>query len=252
MYMRFLHLSVNPDAEKEFQQYYKTVIIPELQKMSGCKLVGLIKSGEESGDFISLTLWAEKSQAEDYEKGEVFQKLVAGVEKFLTETNEWKLQLSENLELEYGQSSEAMTKDDYAVAIKTNRGDFAPSEPKGMYIRIVSHKIQEGKTEEFKKIYSEEIIPALHAVKGCRYVYLSEDMKEQNAFLSITIWDVKSFADEYETSGKFEELLLKLRHTFSKFYLWKIALEQDSKNKLKTSEDLKVDHYTLIEGKSFQ
>ena len=252
MYMRFLHLSVNPDVEKQFQQFYKTTVIPELQKMSGCKLVGLIKSGEESGQFISLTLWAEKSQAENYEKGEVFQKLATQVEEFLSESSEWKVQLSDNLELEYKQSSEAMKKDDYAVAVKTSKSDFAPEEPKGMYIRIVSHKIQEGKTEEFKMIYSEKIIPVLQSTKGCKFVYLSEDMKEENSFLSITIWDDKSFADEYESSGKFEELISKIRHTFSQFYLWKMALEQDSKSKIKTSEDLKVDHYTLIEGKSIK
>jgi len=252
MYMRFLHLSVNPEVEKPFQQFYKTIVITELQKMPGRKLAGLIKSGEESGQFISLTLWAEKSQAEEYENGEVFQKLYTQVEEFLSESSEWKIQLSDKNELEYKPASETPVKDDYAVAVKTSKTEFAPDEPKGMYIRIVSHKIQEGKVEEFKKIYSDEIIPALQSTKGCKFVYLSEDMKTENQFLSITIWDNKSCADEYETNGEFDELISKIRHTFSQFYLWKMALEQDSKSKIKTSEDLKVDHYTLIEGKNFQ
>ena len=56
MYMRFLHLSVNPEVEKQFQQFYKTIVITELQTTPGCKLIGLIKSGNERGQFISLTM----------------------------------------------------------------------------------------------------------------------------------------------------------------------------------------------------
>ena len=252
MYMRFLHLSVNPDVEKQFQQFYKTIVIPKLQTMTGCKLAVLIKSGAERSQFISLTLWEEKNHAEQYEKGTAYQNLVAQVEGFLSQSSEWKVQLSDNLELEYKQSSDAIKKGDYAVAVKSTKSEFGPDEPTGMFIRIVSHKIQEGKVEEFKKIYTSEIVPALQAIKGCKFVYLSEDMREDNQFLSISIWEDKSSAEEYEASGKFEELVSKLRHTFSQFYLWKMALEQDSKSKIKTSEDLKVDHYTLIEGKSFK
>ena len=252
MYMRFLHLSVNPGVEKQFQQFYKTIVITELQTTPGCKLIGLIKSGNERGQFISLTIWETKTQAEQYEQGEVFQKLYAQVGEFLSESSEWKIQLSDKNVLEYKPASEEPVTKDYVVAVKTNKNEFAPEEPKGMFIRIVSHKIQEGKAEEFKRIYSNEIIPELQAVKGCSFVYLSEDMKAENEFLSITIWEDKSFAEEYEKSGRFDEFISKIRHTFSQFYLWKMALEQDSKSKIKTSEDLKVDHYTLIEGKSFK
>jgi len=58
-------------------------------------------------------------------------------------------------------------------------------------------------------------------------------------------------SDEYENSGKFEELTNKVKHTFSHFYLWKMALEHETNGKIQTSEDMKVDHYTMVAGKSF-
>ncbi len=70
-------------------------------------------------------------------------------------------------------------------------------------------------------------------------------------FLSVSIWNSKAEADEYENSGTFEELTNKVKHTFSRFYLWKMTLEQETKGEIKTSEDMKIDHYTIIAGKSF-
>jgi hypothetical protein len=47
------------------------------------------------------------------------------------------------------------------------------------------------------------------------------------------------------------ELVEKIRHTFSQFYLWKMALEKDYSAKVKTTDDLKVQAYNLVSGKSF-
>ena len=70
-------------------------------------------------------------------------------------------------------------------------------------------------------------------------------------FLSVSIWSSKADAEEYENSGMFEDLTKKIKHTFSHFYLWKMALEQESKRQIQTSEDMKIDHYTMVAGKSF-
>lgn len=251
MYMRFLQLSVNPDVEKQFQQFYKTVVISELQQMNGCKFAGLIKSNNEEGQFISLTLWEEKDQAEYYEKSKVFKSLSEQSELFLLSSSEWKIQLSDELELEYKPVSTAPVKKDYVVAAISNSNQASQEHSSGMFVRIVSAKIQSGKIKEFKNIYSADIIPVLQSTAGCRFAYLSESMKHENEFLSITIWDDKSYADEYEASGQFNELVSKLKHTFSQFYLWKIALEKESRDKIQTSDDMKIDHYTMVTGKSF-
>ena len=121
-----------------------------------------------------------------------------------------------------------------------------------LYVRIVSLAIQEGKEEEFKRIYSEEIIPALLSTKGCKYAYLTQSVQDKDGFISVTIWDSKYDADIYESSGKFDSLVEKVSHTFSQFYRWKMALEKDYDANIKTSEDMKVEKYNLVTGKGFK
>ena len=64
--MQLLHLSINGEYENVFRQFYNTIVLPQLQKMDGCKMAGLIKSNTNKGKFVSLTLWDAKNQAEKY------------------------------------------------------------------------------------------------------------------------------------------------------------------------------------------
>ncbi len=105
--------------------------------------------------------------------------------------------------------------------------------------------------EEFKKLYSAVIIPALKNTKGCQYAYLTESMQEENQIISLTIWDSKEDAERYEKSGRFAELTDKVKHTLSELYQWKMALEKETGKKAKTSEDLEVSRYSVVARKSF-
>ena len=251
MFLRLVQLSINTEYESTFRQVYNIVVLPQLQRLVGCRMAGLIKSNTERGKFISLTLWDKKKQAEDYEKSEVSKKLSEHIEQFLSESSEWKLQLSEDSKVEYKPVLESPSRTNYVVAVRSHNNKSKLAESTGMYIRIVSVKIQPDKIKEFKKIYSKEILPNLETAEGCSFAYLTENLKNDSEFLSFSVWEDKSFADQYELSGKFTQLTDKVKHTFSKFYLWKMELEQSSKGKINTSEDMKIDNYTLITGKSF-
>jgi len=249
--MRLLQLQLDPAHVDQFKKFYETVVFPQLQKMQGCLFAGLIKSKPEENEFISLTFWQEQAQAENYEKSGVFQKLFDQAKPFLSESAEWKMQLSKDMKLEYVQSSEEPKIKKYTVAVQNKETDELKIQPSEMFVRIVSLKIQEGKVEEFEKIYSSVIIPTLKKVRGCRYAFLTKSVGEPNEFISVTVWDKKEDADEYEASGKYQELVDKIKHTLSQFYLWKMSLEKDYSAKVATTDDLKVDHYDIISGKSF-
>jgi heme-degrading monooxygenase HmoA len=251
MFMRLVQLSINGEYESSFRQLYTISVLPQLQKMDGCKMADLIKSNSEKGKYISLTFWEDEKQAEKYEKSDAFKNLTAQVNMFLTESSEWKVQLSEDYRLEYKPVLDTPYRKNYSVFANTQNKNIINYEKTGMFTRIVSFKIEQKKIEEFKNIYSSEIIPILEATKGCSFAYLTEGIKDKNEFLSITIWEEKSFADSYENSEKFLEQMEKVRPTLSKFYLWKMNLEQNNKGKIETSEDMKVDNYTIITGKRF-
>jgi len=70
--------------------------------------------------------------------------------------------------------------------------------------------------------------------------------------ISLSIWDSKEDALNYEKSGAFDNLVNKLRPTFSQFYQWKMELDKNSAKKVSTSDDLKVTHYRVVTGKNLR
>ena len=66
--------------------------------------------------------------------------------------------------------------------------------------------------EQFKDLYEQKIIPVLKKTAGCRYAYLTEDANNTDEAISVTIWDTKESALEYETNGTFDSLLREAKH----------------------------------------
>ncbi len=250
MFMRLVQLNVENTEIEKFRETYNDEIIGRLQKTPGCRFVGLIENGTEECEFISLTLWDQQEQAEAYERGGVYEELLAKVKPCLKNSSEWKIQLSENLELEYKQVQEEPVIKKFSVQAQGDRNESS-SINSHLYLRIVSLSIQEGRENEFKKIFTDEIIPELLSTQGCKYAYLTRSTQDPRAFISVTIWKSKDDADFYESSGKFRELVDKVSHTFSQFYRWKMALERDYDANIKTSEDMRVERYNIVTGKNF-
>ena len=251
MFMRFLQIKIKEDFTAQFQHFYENTVLSDLQNVQGCLFAGLIKSGPEGNDFVSITFWKTQEQAENYENSSVFTNLIEQAKPFLSESTEWKIQLSDKMELEYAPVIEEPVIKKYSVADIAEDSEKISLKNPQMYIRIVSMKIQDGKLDEFKELYHNKVIPALKSTQGCRHIFLTQSVQEKDEFISVTIWNSKKDADAYEASGKFAELVSKLEETFSQFYLWKMQLEKDYSAKVKTSDDMKVEKYNLITGKSF-
>jgi len=252
MFMRLLQLRVKTQFLEAFRRFYEDTIIPALQKTPGCQFAGLMQSHPHPDECISLTFWDTQSNAEAFDKSETFQGLLQKAKPFLSESTEWKIQLSENFELEYKPVPEEPLLKEYVVAAQTEEAPPLSPQNARIHVRIVSAKIQEDKLEEFKQLYSTEVIPALQTTKGCSYAYLTENLQEENEFISVTIWDSQEDAESYEKNGRFAELLDKTKHTFSQPYQWKLGLEQGFRGQVVTSEDLSVTHYSLVTGKNLQ
>jgi len=251
MFMRFLQLKLKPDHINDFKNFYENEVTQELHRTAGCLFAGLIKSKPDENEFISLTFWQSLVDAENYETAGTFQKLFEQAKPFLSESAEWKLQLSEDMELKYGPVEEEPVIKKYIVTVRNEEENEFQFNSANMFVRVLSLIIQDDKLDEFKRLYTEVVIPELKNTKGCRYIFLTESVNAKNEFISVTIWDSKEFADEYETGGKFQNLTEKVKHTFSKLYLWKMSLEKEYGYNFKTSEDFKVDEYDVVTGKSF-
>ena len=122
---------------------------------------------------------------------------------------------------------------------------------KAMYLRLVSLKVKPDKIEEFRQIYITESVPTLRSVEGCRFAYLIESTDEKSEFISVTLWNSRKDADNYEKSGLFEKLLNKHKHTFENLFQWKMYLDRNESKKAVTSEDMTVTGYSILTGKRF-
>ncbi len=251
MYMRLVHGKYKHGTESEIRKVYDDIVIPRLQKTPGCLCVCLIKSEIHKDEGISLTLWDTQENAESYEKSGLYAKLLSAVKPHLSDTAEWKVQLSKDLELEYTYVHEEPVVKSYAFAAQTDKDIPIEDQSHTMYLRILSVKIQPGKLKELEKIYKEEIIPALLAVKGCLYAYLTEGIEEKNEVISVSLWDSKEDADTFEKSGELKKLLKRVEHTFSSLFQWKMALEKKYSGHVVTSDDIAMEKYRMVTGKHF-
>lgn len=252
MYMRLVQAKYEPDSLPRIRQIYDESIVPRLQTMPGCLCVCLIKSELQKDEGVSLTLWDSKEHAEDYEKSGVFQELLEKVKPYLSESSEWKIRLSKDLELEYQPVPEEPVVKCYPTVAQA-KGKIPDHEKTSMmYLRILSIRVKPGQMEEFKKLYVVEVIPTLRDVKGCRYAFLTENIEEENEVLSVTIWDSKQDADDYERNMIFDTLKKKVEHTFADLYHWKAALMMEYSGLVVTSEDPQLKTYNVVTGRSFQ
>ena len=250
MFMRLVQVKVKSESLDIVAGLYAERIVPVLQKTPGCIYASLIRSTSNPDESISLTLWETANDADTYEQSGSFQRLMAEAQPHLSDSSEWKIQLSKDLTLEYAPVSEEPVVRSYNVTTpSTNKLPKAEKGP--LYIRILSIKLQPGKTEEFAKIYQAEILPVLRSVQGCRYAFLTEGVEERNEVISLTIWDSKDAADVYESSGLFRKLTRKVQHTFSELYQWKMSAERRSSVQVTTTEDLNVKGYHVVSGKTF-
>ena len=84
-----------------------------------------------------------------------------------------------------------------------------------MFVRLTFVKFQPEKIEEVRRLYYDEVIPAMKEQKGLRFVHLLECLEAAGEAISITAWDNKANADTYEGSGLYQELVGKFQPFYS-------------------------------------
>ncbi len=251
MFMRFVQLKVKEDSIRNLTGIYEREIIPALGKVDGCLYAGLIQSAGRLDECISLTLWESASAADDYVAGGTFSKLLESIEPFLAGTSEWKIKLTEDQKVEYVPVGEAPTVKAYNVTLAHPGPGVAPDGGGELYVRILAVRLKAGGMPEFRRIYEHEILPALYETPGCRYAYLTEDVGNPDNALSLTVWNRREDADNYEKSGKFGLLVRKISHLLAGLYQWKMALGKEPGKAAVTSEDMTSEGYHIVTGRGF-
>ena len=251
MYLRMVQAKVKPESVQQLRRFYEEKIIPMLSQMEGCVHASLLQSTARAEDCFSLSLWQQRQHADAYEKSGVFSKLLEQASQFFETSSDWNLHLTNDLTLQYDPVPERPTVTVFHLPTNHAATIFPRDRSTHVYIRIVTPQIRQGKMQEFKKIFTEDVLPKLRSAKGCLHAFLIQNVKHAEQVVSLTIWSDRQAADEYERSGLFATLTENLEHCFSEMYQWKRQLERESRSLIVTSEDLSVEGYHVLTGKSF-
>ncbi|MBX2993091.1 MAG: antibiotic biosynthesis monooxygenase [Bacteroidetes bacterium] len=249
--MRLVRVKVKADRAAELARLYENRIIPALHHVKGCRYAGLMQSARQPDECLSMTLWNSEADARTYEHSGLFTSLLDESRPHFLESSDFTIRLSDNLTLEYVPVPEEPVVSTFAVAAAGASDDDGSATAGSIWVRIVSLKLRPDAADAFKQNYVARVIPALRSVQGCRYVYLTARADKPNEMISVTSWVSRHDAEAYEKSGLFKNLLESQQHLLSELYQWKKSHERTGNVDVTTSEDVAVEHYNVVVGRSF-
>jgi len=251
MFMRLVQAKSKPGALPRVREVFEQKIIPQLQSMDGCLHISLLQSTSHPEEYISLTLWRQRKHADAYEESGLFSEFTQDVSQYSAGASDYELHLGPDLTLQYDPIPEAPKIKAFDVPVQSPSAILPRDPKKAIFLRIVTPQIRDGMMEDFKRIYTDEILPHLRAVPGCLQAHLVENVKQSNQVMSLTIWHNRQDAENYEQSGLFAELTRKVEPCFTEMYQWKKQLGKETRGHIVTSEDLSVEGYDVVIGKNF-
>ncbi len=251
MYMRMLQLKIKHDDIPAFVGLYQERIIPALGQSGGCIYACLLRSMQQPDEGMSMTLWRSEEDSVRYEKSGLFEKLVDEARPYFADTSEWTLQLSKDLRLEYTPEPVQPTLKTYIVSASSGSTEPSAEAAAPPFLRIVSLHFKPGKFAVYKELYEHNIVPKLLTSRGCQFTCLSTPTKSSDQAISVTLWNSRADAEEYERTGTFKQLLQAISHALSDLSQLTI---QSAGTRLPsvTSEDIAVDGFQLLASRSYR
>ena len=90
MFVRLTFCKFLPDKINEARKIFNEEIIPTVRKQKGLLNIRFLEPTEKTGDYISISEWATKADADMYDNSGVYRKLVSKLEPFFTKQPELK------------------------------------------------------------------------------------------------------------------------------------------------------------------
>ena len=84
MFVRLTYFGFKPDKLKDLKKFYNEVAIPTLKKQKGNLDCKLLEPVDKKEDYISMTTWEKKENADAYHNTGVYKNLVDQVRPFFS------------------------------------------------------------------------------------------------------------------------------------------------------------------------
>jgi len=119
IFLRIVTPQIRDGMVEEFTQIYTSQVLPQLRTLPGCLQAFLVENVKEKNQMISLTIWHNKLDAENYERSGLFKDLTKTLEHCFTEMYQIKQQLGKETK-GHIVTSEEMSIDGYNVIVGKN------------------------------------------------------------------------------------------------------------------------------------
>ena len=84
MYLRLTHLHFSPENVEKAKEVYISEIASAIRTQKGNKDVLFLESVENSGEFISYSLWENESDIREFEASNEYVKVINRVKEFVS------------------------------------------------------------------------------------------------------------------------------------------------------------------------
>ena len=81
MYVRLTYLNFLPEKAEEAKKIYNTELAPVVKQQKGNLDCRLLEPTDKTNDYISMTTWESKEQADAYQASGVYSQLVNRVKE---------------------------------------------------------------------------------------------------------------------------------------------------------------------------
>ena len=251
MYIRFVTSTANPDKVDELREAFTTQVLPGLQATKGCLFAGFIENAAVPNETSSLTLWDSAESIRAYEEGGRFAALLDATRPYFGESDEWQVQLSEDLTLEYKPVVEEPKPHSYRLCAVMDEEALRRDPFLDMHLRLLRLQVRRDGFEGLRREYLETVIPALRQVKGCRNAFLLEGVDAREKLFSLTIWDTREDAQAYDRGPVFQSLIEDSKALLSA-QVWQATLKSHLGSEVYVKDDEEAAFYDVRAGRDFR
>ena len=248
MYLRIVRLGPTEANFSVLKEFYGQSVLPVLRLAGGCRFAGLLQSTVDPDDVVSLTLWETRERAEAYEREGLYDRLLDETEATLEAMEDAAQPEGSGAHRAVPLTIPDPPVETYNVELARGASAFSPASGPPSFVRMVSIQIADGRIEEFRSRFHDEIVPALEATPGCQGMFLVESVRNRLRALSVTLWKSEADSIRYEATGSFEALTQRLAGTFSPLYRRSVAPAEDGSGPHPLHRELDVSSYQVVVG----
>ncbi len=246
MFLRMVTHIIRAEESERNAQVYADSILSALRTTPGCVFASLLQNTGNAQECISLTIWNSRKESSDYEESGLYLKLVDSLRPFFVESNEWKLELSEDLSLEYTPIKVEPTVEGFDESVAGSE-NIRTLKAKPFAAHILALAVQEDQDHTFETMFSSEIQPKYKAHKGFIDLIL---VRDHNKFHIISFWDETVDIESSSGIHSISHLLESIYKVLPSFVRWRVSRDSVV-HTFASSEDLRATVYRCLTAEWF-